>query len=123
MITSNRLINPEMNAALNEQIGHEFCSSLQYVAITAHFDAEALPELAKYFFRQAEDERTHALKFVNYVTDAGGRVEIPLVPQPQSRFATAEEAVQKAYESEIHVTNQINALVDLAIKGPDHLTH
>jgi ferritin len=123
MITNNRLINPEMNAALNEQIGHEFCSSLQYVAIAAHFDAEALPELAKYFFRQAEDERNHALKIVNYVTDAGGRVEVPAIAQPQSRFDTAEEAVQKAYDGEIRITNQINALVDLAVSGPDHLTH
>lgn len=117
------LITQEMVDALNEQIGNEFGSSLQYVGIAAHFDAEALPELAKYFFRQAEEERMHALKFVNYITDTGGRVEIPALPKPQARYSTVEEAVQKAYDGEIRVTQQINALVDLSVRQTDHLTH
>ena len=36
------LISNDMNAAINQQIGREFCSSLQYVAIAAYFDAEHL---------------------------------------------------------------------------------
>ena len=31
------LISPELAKAFNEQIGHEFGASLQYLAIAAHF--------------------------------------------------------------------------------------
>lgn len=116
------LISQEVNAALNQQIGNEFSASLQYVALAAHFDRESLPELAGYFYHQAEEERAHAMRFVKYVVDAGGRVEIPALPEPQTRFGTAEAAVQTALDGEIRVTQQINTLVDLAIQGTDHMT-
>ena len=38
MLISNKVID-----AINEQIGNEFGASLQYVAIAAHFAADALP--------------------------------------------------------------------------------
>jgi bacterioferritin B len=116
------LISDQMNAAVNRQIGNEFGAELQYVAIAAHFDTESLPELAKHFYIQAEEERMHAMRFVKFLVDAGGRVEIPSVAQPQSRFDKAEEAVQKALDGEIAVTQQINALVELAIRESDHIT-
>jgi ferritin len=117
------LISERVNAALNEQIGHEFAASVQYVAIAAHFDSESLPELAKHYYRQSEEEREHALKFVKYISDAGGHVEIPALEQPQSRFGSAQEAVQKALDGEMVVTRQINSLVDLVVKEPDHITN
>jgi ferritin len=116
------LISTEMNAALNEQIGNEFASSLQYVSVASHFDRESLPELAAFFYRQADEERMHAMKFVKYVADAGGKVVIPAIDQPVHEFQTAEAAAQIAYDSEMRVTRQINGLVDLAIREGDHLT-
>src|SRR5207248_9558641 len=79
------LISNDMNAAINQQIGREFCSSLQYVAVAAYFDSDHLTELAGHFFRQAEEERTHAMRFVRYLLDAGGEVEIPAIPAVRSR--------------------------------------
>ena len=116
------LISEKMNAAINEQVGHEFGASLQYVAIAAYFDSDNLPELAAHFYRQAEEERDHAMRLVNYVVDAGGKVTIPAVPAPKSGFASAEEAVKLSVDWELTVTKQINALVDLAIKETDHTT-
>jgi ferritin len=57
------------------------------------------------------------------VVDAGGHIDIPAIPQPQCHFARAQDAILKALEGEIMVTHQINSLVDLAIKEPDHITH
>ena len=67
MLTSKKIID-----AINEQIGYEFSASMQYYAIAAHFAAEALPQLSEHFFRQAEEEKEHALRFIKYVVDAGG---------------------------------------------------
>jgi ferritin len=116
------LISGQMNAALNEQIGHEFAAMLQYVAIATYFDGEGLPVLARHFYRQAEEERDHAMRFVHYVADAGGAVSIPAIPAVKSGFKSAEEAVQLSLDRELTVTNQINALMDQTIAGSDHAT-
>ena len=117
------LISKKMIAAINTQIGNEFGASLQYVAIAAYFGSESLPELCRHFNQQALEERDHAMKFVNYIVDAGGRVEIPAVASPKSKFASAEEAVKLSLDWEITVTKQINGLIDLAAKENDHTTH
>src|SRR5262245_1465329 len=88
------LISNKMEAAINAQIGNEFGAHLQYVSIGAHFGSESLPELSKHFHKQAAEERDHALRFVNYLVDAGAKVRIPPVPAPKADFKTAEEAVK-----------------------------
>ena len=57
--------------ALNEQIGRELAASQQYVAIAVYYDAETLPQLAQHFYRQAVEERNHAMMIVQYLLDAG----------------------------------------------------
>jgi ferritin len=116
------LISNKMAKAIHTQIGNEFGASLQYVAIAAHFGAESLPELAKHFHRQANEERDHALRLVNYLVDAGARVVIPPIPAPKCEFKSAEEAVKLSVDWEVTVTKQINGLVDLSIKETDHIT-
>jgi bacterioferritin B len=114
------LVSEKMIAALNTQIGNEFGAFVQYVQIASHFGRENLPELAKHFRHQAEEEKVHALKIVSYVVDAGGSVAIPAIPAPRPKFANAEEAVKLSLDWEVTVTKQINGLVDLAIAENDH---
>ena len=117
MLTSQKVID-----AINEQIGYEFSAELQYYAIAAHFAAEALSQLSQHFFQQAEEEKGHALRFIKYVVDAGGRVVIPAIDAPESKFKTARDAVKLSLDQEIHVTQQINGLVELARKQNDYIT-
>ena len=116
------LISKKMNSAINQQIGNEFGASLQYVAIASHFGGEGLGALAAHFYQQAEEEREHALRFVRYVVDAGGRVVIPTITAPRATFKNVADAVRLALNHEMTVTNQINKLVDLAVQESDHLT-
>lgn len=116
------LFSQQMNAEIDAQIGREFGASLQYVSIASYFARDSLPELASFFYRQAEEERDHAMRFVHYVVDAGGHVQIPAVAAPKSDFKSAEEAVQLSLDWETTVTRQINALVDLALKENDHIS-
>lgn len=117
------LISQKLLDAINAQIGREFGASQQYVAIAAHFGAENLPNLAAYFYRQAEEEREHAMKFVHHVVEAGGRVVIPAAAAPKDRVAGPEEAVKLSLDWEVEVTRQIYALVDLAAQERNHITH
>ena len=114
------LANQKIVAAINEQMGNEFSAMLQYYAIAAHFAAEGLPELSAHFYRQAEEEKEHALRFIQFVIDIGARVKIPAVSSPQAHFEVAEDAVKLSLEQEEQVTTQINALVSMAKAESDY---
>lgn len=114
------LISKAMNAAINEQVGNELAASNQYVAIAVYFDSEGLPVLAKHFYKQAAEERDHAMRFVKYLVDADADVKIPAVPAPKVGFTGAEAAVKLSLDSEMRVTKQINTLMDRAISEGDH---
>ncbi len=115
------LISRELAKAFNEQIGHEFGASMQYVSIAAHFSQRQLKLLAKIFFEQADEERQHAMKFVQYLLDTKGTLAIPTIPSPTAAFSSAEEAVGAALKWEQEVTGQITSLMDLAVKQNDYL--
>jgi ferritin len=113
-------ISAELNAAINAQVGREFASSHQYINMAAYFDDRALKKLAKFFFDQATEERDHAMRFITYLTDVDGKVEIPAIAAPKHDFHSAEEAIKLAYDSELNLTSTINALMDQALKDHDY---
>jgi bacterioferritin B len=100
--------------ALNEQIAYEYAASQQYVAIAVYYDSETLPQLAAFFYRQAVEERNHAMMIVQYLLDADLEVTIPGVEPPRADFGSVSEPVALALEQERRVTDQIVALVALA---------
>ena len=100
--------------AVNEQVGHEYAASQQYIAIAVYYDAETLPQLAAHFYRQAVEERNHAMMLVQYLLDADEDVTIPGVDGPQTSFSDAVAPVQLALDQEKKVTRQIAGLVALA---------
>lgn len=116
------LVSKKVTGAINQQIGNEFGASLQYVSIASYLSEEGLIELSSFFYKQAEEEREHAMRFVKYVVDSGGRVEIPAIPAPRHSFKQVLEALELSLNWEREVTNQITALYELAVKENDYLT-
>src|SRR4051794_17591458 len=105
---------------LNEQIGHEFAAHQQYVACAVHYDGETLPQLARFFYRQALEERDHAMMMVQYLLDADEPVQVPGVVAPQVEFADIVAPVALALEQERRVSDQINALAATARAEGDY---
>ncbi|MBO0769172.1 MAG: ferritin [Solirubrobacterales bacterium] len=111
--------SPAFAAKLNEQIGNEFSAHQQYVAIAAHYDAEVLPQLAGFFYRQALEERDHAMMMIQYLLDTDGDVTIPGIAAPQSKFSDVVEPIALALNQERQVSEQINALAATARENND----
>lgn len=105
--------------ALNEQIAYEFGASQQYIAIAVHYDAQTLPQLAAHFYRQAVEERNHAMMMVQYLLDADEEIVIPAVAAPQVSFPDVVAPVQLALDQERRVTDQIKALAVTAREEND----
>ena len=105
---------------LNEQIANEFAAHQQYVACAVYCDAETLPQLARFFYRQALEERDHALMMVQYLIDADAGVTIPGVAAPQTDFADIVAPVGLALAQEKRVSDQINGLAATAREAGDY---
>lgn len=105
---------------LNEQIAHELAAHQQYVAIAVHYDAATLPRLAGVFYRQALEERGHAMMMVRYLLDAGVDPIVPGVEAPRVSFDDIVAPVALALEQEQRVSAQIDALATTARTEDDH---
>jgi len=117
------MLSDEMIDELNDQIGRELAASNQYLAMAIHLDGNSLKELAGFFYAQSEEEREHAMKFVQYMLQADATPEVPALPRPQGDFESIERIAEISLEQEREVTRCIHALVDRALSEKDHTTN
>jgi ferritin len=106
--------------ALNAQISNEFAASQQYVGAAVYYDAETLPRLAAFFYRQALEEREHAMIMVRYLLDVGEEVHIPDIKAQQTTYSDGSEPVKMALEQEKRVSEEIFSLFELARELKDY---
>jgi bacterioferritin B len=106
--------------ALNKQIANEFSASQQYIAAAVYYDAETMPQFASFFYRQAVEERNHAMIMVQYLLDTEQEVRIPAVEGPETTFGDIVGPVSMALEQEKRVTDEINELFGLARENGDY---
>jgi bacterioferritin B len=111
----------KFHALLQEQIHNEFTSAQQYIAIAVYFDDADLPQLAKHFYRQALEERNHAMMLVQYLLDRDVRVEIPAVDGVRNQFDAPKDALALALDQERAVTEQVSRLTAVARDEGDYL--
>lgn len=116
-------LNSNIIDPFNAQIKSEFTASAQYIAIAIYFDEMGLAELANFFFSQSEEEREHAMKFINFMLESEAKPLIPSVPELRNSFDSPSEAVEFALNQERKVTSEINDLVDIAIREGDHASN
>ncbi len=107
---------------LNEQVALESHASSSYLAMATWSEVQGYLGAAGLLYRQAEEERTHMLKVVRYLTERG------VVPQPPaqgacpSSYASLHALLQAAYDQECQVTAAIHKLVSHALQQQDFAT-
>ena len=111
VMTASAMDSPsKFVSLLREQLRHEFNASQQYIAIAVWYDAKDLPQLAAHFYRQASEERHHAMMIVQYMLDRDLAVQIPAGGPVRNDFGDVVEPIALALEQEKSVTTQIEAL-------------
>ncbi|MDP9188155.1 MAG: ferritin [Actinomycetota bacterium] len=104
----------EFTTALNKQIGNELAAAHQYMAAAVYYDSETLPQLAGFFYRQALEERNHAMMMVQFLVDTDEQAVIPGVEAPKMDFSDIVGPVSMALEQEKQVGAEIDELFKLA---------
>ncbi|HJQ45992.1 MAG TPA: ferritin [Amycolatopsis sp.] len=105
---------------LQQQVHNEFNASQQYVAVAVWFDHEDLPQLAKLFYRQAVEERNHALALVQYMMDTDHYVDIPGTGNVRNEFSAPIELIELALAQEKEVAADVRTLAKVARDEDDY---
>jgi len=106
---------------LREQVRHEFNAHQQYIAIAVWFDGHDLPQLARHYYRQALEERNHAMMIVQYMLDRDLPIAIPGTGEVRNDFDDVVTPIRLALEQEKQVTAQIEELFRAAREEGDAL--
>src|SRR5438045_9471640 len=92
---------------INEQIAREFAAEQQYIAIAVYYDGLTMPRLATLFYKQALEERNHAMMLVQYLMDRDAAVTIPGINPPRTEVADVVEPIALSLEQEKRVGEEI----------------
>lgn len=116
------MIAKKMEKALNDHLYEEFYSFYLYLGMSEYLNSEGLPGMAHWMKNQAQEEYFHAIKFMNYISEKGGKVVLKAIPAPPSSWKEPKVIFEEALAHEEHITACINKLVDLANSLKEHST-
>jgi len=116
------MLAKKMETALVNQIYEEMYSFYLYLAMAEYGVAEGMPGLHHWMRNQALEELSHAIKFMNYIAEKGGKAELKALQAPPKSWKSAKIVFEEALKHENHITSCINNLVDIAISLKDHAT-
>lgn len=116
------MISDKMQKELNKQINEELFSSYIYLAMSAYFEAQNWSGFASWMAKQSMEEYGHAMKIYKYLIEVESRVILENIEKPKSEWGSPLEAFEDAHKHELHITNRINELTNLAISEKDHAT-
>ena len=115
-------MNKKIAALLNDQINKEFYSAYLYLDMSNYYDSLDLDGYANYYRIQAQEERDHALLFMQYMQNNGLPVTLEAIGKPDAEFASLLAPLEIAAEHERYVTSLINNLYHEAHENKDYRT-
>jgi ferritin len=113
------MLNRKIEKLLNEQIFHEEYSSCLYLAMATWCDFSKLNGIAGFLYHHAEEERSHMLKFVHYLSQEGSHAIVPAIKQPPSTFKSVADIFDAALTHEKQVTKRIHRIAEEALEMKD----
>ena len=103
-------MSEKLAEAFSEQVTLELSSSVAYLQMSAWFDSIDLPGMASWMRTQSEEERLHALRFMDFVLDRGNKLVIGERAKPKSEFDSPKGVFEAALAQEQLTTNSIRNL-------------
>jgi ferritin len=114
------MISKTVEAAINEQIKHEFYSAYLYLSMSAWAEANNLGGAAHWLRAQFGEEQGHAMKFYKYVFEQGGKVTLQAIPQPPSEWTSLLDLFQQVLDHEKKVTALLTKLYETTVGEKDY---
>ena len=115
-------MNEKIAALLNQQINKEFYSAYLYLDMSNYYDELDLDGYANYYNIQAQEERDHALLFMQYMQQNSLKITLEAIDKPDKVYASVIDPLVAAAEHERYVTALINDLYHEAYEAKDFRT-
>ncbi|HEK20740.1 MULTISPECIES: ferritin [unclassified Mucilaginibacter] len=123
LIRIKSLLSTEVEELLNQQVKKEAISSSIYLSMASWCNRNGFDYSSEYFFKQAEEERQHQLKFYKYILDMGGNAISPEVTGIKQEYNSFREVFEDALDQEISVTQSIKKIYARCLNEQDYITN
>ncbi|MBL7916338.1 MAG: putative ferritin-1 [Bacteroidetes bacterium ADurb.Bin397] len=117
------MISKKIEALLNQQVELEASSSQYYLAMASWAEIKGYNGVSKFLYTHSDEERTHMLKLINFINERGGHGVVPALKAPPASFKGIQEIFEQILKHEIHVSTEINKLVERCLAEKDYTTH
>lgn len=116
------MITAKLQKAVNDQIAAELWSSNLYLQMSYFLKNQGWDGFAHWLRVHAEEEREHATRMADYMTDRGGAVKLQMINVVPEGWGTVAEVFEHSLEQEKMVSKMIDKIVLLAIEEQDFAT-
>ncbi|HLX65115.1 MAG TPA: ferritin [Planctomycetota bacterium] len=113
-------IKPDVLAELQRQMNQELSSSHAYLALAVWCELQNFKGFARYFSKQAAEERVHAQRFVKHLLDRGVLPALAALPAPAAKLKSLMDVAHHAQDMERKNTAGINAAYEAALRTNDY---
>nr|WP_314458682.1 ferritin [uncultured Clostridium sp.] len=116
------MLNKEIVAKINKQINFELYSAYVYLDISNYYADQNLNGFANWFKIQTQEERDHAMLFMDYLLQNGEKIVLADIKAPSFDFTDFRQPAMEAFEHEIKVTAAIHDIYGAAYELKDFRT-
>jgi ferritin len=120
-MNKNRL-SSALEAGLNKQMTQEAWAAQVYLSYASWAAAEGYSGISNFLFRHANEERSHMMKFLEYILERGGKVTIDAIPKPPEDPTSIQQCFEGVFKQEVDNTTAIYKLVKMSLDENDWAT-
>ena len=116
------MLDKKVVELLNQQVNKEFYSAYLYLDFSNYYSDEGLDGFANWYKIQAQEERDHAMLFVQYLQNNGEKVTLEAIAKPDVELTSAKVVLEEGLKHEQYVTSLIHNIYDAAYSVKDFRT-
>lgn len=120
--TGGMMLEQRVVELLNRQVNKEFYSAYLYLDFSNYYYDKGLDGFGNWYKIQAQEERDHAMLFIQYLQNNGEKIELEAIAKPDIELVSAKAVLAEGLKHEKYVTSLIHNIYDVAYSVKDFRT-
>ena len=116
------MITSKLQKVINDQITAELWSAHLYLQMAYFLKMQGWEGFSHWMKVHSEEEKEHAMRMADYLTDRGGQVKLQMVNLVPEGWGSVQEVFEHSLSQEKMVSRMIDKLVVHAIEEKDIAT-
>lgn len=122
LIMNTKRLSSTLEEALSKQMNVELYQSHTYLAYGIWASDNGYAGISNFLFRHSQEEREHAIKFMQYILNRGGKPTVTALASAPGDPQNLTDCFNKVFQHEVENTEKIYRLVELAFDEKDWAT-